>query len=268
MKKTGSNHRPLILVTNDDGVDAKGIKALVDVVRPFGDVLVVASNSPMSGMSHAITVKYPLFLKSVHEEEGLQIFESNGTPADCVKLAIEAYLNRLPDFLVSGINHGSNSSVSTHYSGTMGGAREGAIHGIPSIAFSLLNYYPDADFTYAKTYCREIFSMVLQNGMSKGICYNVNIPDGDNIKGIKVCRQAMGSWVEKFEKRLNPRGQAYYWLTGYYENYEPEAQDTDEWALANGYVSVVPCTIDATHREEIDKLKSSGFEKISQDIIT
>ncbi|TCO07325.1 5'/3'-nucleotidase SurE [Natronoflexus pectinivorans] len=263
MEKNSTNHRPLILVTNDDGVEARGLKALIEVVRPFGDLLVVASDQPMSGMSHAITVKYPLYLTKVTDEPGLEIYKTNGTPADCIKLAMNSLLEKKPDFVVSGINHGTNSSVSMHYSGTIGGAREGALHGIPAIGFSLLDHHPEADFSNAIHYCREIFSFVLSNGMEQGICYNVNVPKGKSINGIKVCRQAKGVWVEEFDKRIDPRGRTYYWLTGHFRNNEPESTDTDEWALNNGYVSVVPCTIDSTHQPSLEHLKSAGLDRVA-----
>lgn len=264
MEKIRKNHRPLILVTNDDGVMAGGIKALVEAVRSFGDVVVVAPDAAMSGMSHAITVKVPLTLTKVSEEDGLKVYKTNGTPADCVKLSINALFDDKPDFVVSGINHGTNSSVSVHYSGTVGAAREGALNGIPSIGFSLLNYNADADFSTAVKYCRMVFNYFLTEGMENGIYYNVNIPDGQSVKGIKVCRQARGTWTEEFEKRVDPRGKIYFWLTGYFVNNEPENDDTDEWALANGYVAVVPCSVDVTHYSSLERLKQREmplFEK-------
>ena len=263
MEKKDSNHRPLILVTNDDGVNAGGIKALVEAVRTFGDVVVVAPDQAMSGMSHAITVKVPLYLTKIHSEEGLEIYKTNGTPGDCIKLAINTLLPKLPDFVVSGINHGTNSSVSMHYSGTMGGAREGTLNGIPSIGFSLLDYCADADFSTAILYCREIFASILKHGIENGVCYNVNIPKGKSINGIKICRQAKGRWVEEFDKRVDPRGRTYYWLTGNFENHEPDSTDTDEWALNNDYVSIVPCAIDATHMRSFEQLKKSGLELVA-----
>lgn len=263
MQRVSSNHRPLILVTNDDGVQAGGIKALIEVVRPYGDVVVVAPDQAMSGMSHAITVKVPLYLTHIHSEKGLDIYKCNGTPADCVKLAINSLLDRMPDFVVSGINHGTNSSVSMHYSGTVGGAREGVLNGIPSIAYSLLDYHADADFSTAIHFCREIFSSVISHGIEAGVCYNVNIPQGKSINGIKICRQAKGRWVEEFDERIDPRGRTYFWLTGHFKNHEPEATDTDEWALENGFVSIVPCTIDATHQPSVDRLKNIGLDRVS-----
>jgi 5'-nucleotidase len=263
MEKIKANHRPMILVTNDDGVDAKGIKSLVEAVRPFGEVVVVASDQAMSGMSHAITVKVPLYLTKIHAEEGLQIYKTNGTPADCVKLAINVLFEKKPDFVVSGINHGTNSSVSMHYSGTVGGAREGVLNGIPSIGFSLLEYGADADFSTAIKYARAIFQTMLTHGMAEGIYYNVNIPAGKEVKGVKICHQSKGRWVEEFEKRVDPRGRTYFWLTGHFENHEEANLETDEWALNNGYVSVVPCTVNATHAPTMDELRAQGIEQIS-----
>ncbi|MDG5800833.1 5'/3'-nucleotidase SurE [Marinilabiliaceae bacterium ANBcel2] len=260
------NNRPLILVTNDDGVTAKGIDTLINVVKVFGDVVVVAPGRAMSGMSHAITTRIPLYLRTVKKEEGLSVYKSNGSPADCVKIAVNYLLDRKPDFVVSGINHGSNSSVSMHYSGTMGGAREGTLFGIPSIAFSLLDYRADADFSTASYYVGEIFRWVFEHGIAKGVSYNVNIPPGDNLKGIKICRQAKGRWVEQFERRVDPRGRDYFWLTGYYDNHEPDATDTDEWALANNYVSLVPCSVDATDFESVERLKENGLESVPSHI--
>jgi 5'-nucleotidase len=263
MEKIKSNHRPMILVTNDDGVEAKGIKSLIEAVRPFGDVVVVAPDQAMSGMSHAITVKVPLYLTKIHSEEGLQIYKSNGTPADCVKLAIHVLFDKKPDCVVSGINHGTNSSVSMHYSGTVGGAREGVLNGIPSIGFSLLEYGLDADFSTAVKYVRAIFNNVLTHGMDDGIFYNVNIPAGNEVMGVKVCLQSKGRWVEEFEMRVDPRGRTYFWLTGHFENHEVANLETDEWALNSGYVSVVPCSLDATHAPSLDVLRSQGIEQIS-----
>jgi len=263
------NHRPTILVTNDDGVKAKGIEALIEVVRPFGNVVVVAPFGAMSGMSHAITVKEPLFLTKMSEEEGLAIYATNGTPADCIKLAFNQVLAKKPDFVVSGINHGTNSSVSVHYSGTVGGAREAALYGVPAIGFSLLDHSSDADFTPAIEKSRTIFNYFLTHGLRPDVYLNVNIPAGNELKGIKVCRQAKGGWIEEFEARKDPRGNNYFWLTGRFQNNEPTSYDTDEWALSQGYVSVVPCTIDLTHNELLSELSNSELnsKSVSEDKI-
>jgi 5'-nucleotidase len=249
--------KPLILVTNDDGIEAKGLKELVEVVKPFGDVTVVAPADAQSGMSHAITVKFPLRVKKVREEAGTTFFKCYGTPVDCVKLAFNQLLDRKPDMLVSGINHGSNSSTSVFYSGTIGAALEGCINEVPSIGFSLLSLDPDADFTAARSIASRIIGHVLQNGLPGSVCLNVNIPKGslEEIQGIKVCRQNKGFWREEFDKRTDPMGKNYFWLTGYYYNCEPEAEDTDEWALRNKYVAVVPLHTDLTAYNMIEKIR-------------
>ena len=248
--------RPLILVTNDDGVHSKGIDSLIEMVRPYGDVVVVAPSQSNSGMSHAITVKNPLYLAKLHEENGLSIYKSNGTPVDCVKLAINQLLERKPDICISGINHGSNSSVSTHYSGTVGAAREGAINGLNSIAFSLLSYDADADFSHCVPVFLPVFKYVLNNGLPGGTFLNVNAPNIQNISGAKVCRQAKGRWVEEFLEHEDPRKRKYYWLTGHFVNYEPDAEDTDEYVLNHGFVSVVPVQIDTTDYTNMDIFKA------------
>lgn len=254
------NHRPLILVTNDDGVDALGIRTLREVAREFGNVVVVAPDSAQSGMSNAITVKVPLFLKKVHSEKGLYIYKSNGTPVDCVKLSLNSLLPRTPDLVLSGVNHGSNSSSSVHYSGTLGGAREGVMNEIPSVGFSLLDYSPDADFSAAIPFIRQVVQQVLQFGLPTSTFLNVNIPKGNTLKGIKVVRQARGKWVEEFVEREDPRKQKYYWLTGFFQNLEPNAIDTDEYVLEHGFVSVVPCTLDITDHGAMEQLKAQSYE--------
>jgi 5'-nucleotidase len=251
----------LILVTNDDGVEAKGLKSLIEMVREFGKVIVVAPEESQSGMSHAITTKFPIRVRTVKKEEGLEIYSCSGTPVDCVKLALHQLLGRKPDMLVSGINHGSNASVSVVYSGTMAAAIEGGINKITSIGFSLLDYSADADFETAGIYVRRIIEKVFMNGIAEGICLNVNIPVGkeNELKGIKVCRQTDGYWQEEFEKRIDPGKREYYWLTGYFSNSEPLADDTDEWALQNKFVSVVPIRIDFTSYSRIKELKKWKF---------
>ncbi|KAF5078487.1 5'-nucleotidase SurE [anaerobic digester metagenome] len=253
---------PVILVTNDDGINAKGIKALVDMVKPFGRIVVVAPDEGNSGMSHAITSKLPLRLKKRKGEvEGVEYYSADGTPADCVKLAMNQVFTVQPDLLVSGINHGSNSSVSIFYSGTMGATIEGCLYGIPSIGFSLLDFSSDADFSGAVAFGRQVVKQVLEKGLATDTCLNVNIPvlPVDAIKGIKVCRQNRGVWREEFEKRTDPHGRDYFWLTGYFHNSEPNATDTDEWALNNGYVSVVPIHIDLTAYAEVERIKQWDF---------
>lgn len=254
--------KPLILVTNDDGVEAKGLKALIEAVKPLGKVMVVAPAEPQSGMSHAITVKVPLRITKLTEEKDLLIYKCYGTPVDCVKMAFNHLLTEKPDILLSGINHGSNASTSVFYSGTMGAALEGCINEITSIGYSLLNLDHNADFTAAQYYVDKITRKVLENGLPKTICLNVNIPDleQDKIAGIKICRQNKGYWREEFDKRTDPAGKHYFWLTGYFHNSEPEATDTDEWALSNNYVSIVPLHIDLTCHDTLKTLNTWHFE--------
>ena len=258
IQKKVMNERPLILITNDDGVSAKGIKELTEVMRLFGDVVIVAPERHMSGMSNAITVDSPIRVNKIVEEEGFQVYRCSGTPVDCVKLAFNQILDRYPDFVVSGINHGSNSAISVVYSGTMGAALEGSIHGIPSIGFSLDDYDPDADFSRAKIYVARVFQQVAENGLPPFVCLNVNIPKGD-VKGTKVCRQSSGKWVEEYDKRIDPHKRDYYWMTGYFKNFEEEVVDTDLTALANGYVSVVPVNADMTCYETFESMKTWRF---------
>lgn len=239
----------LILVSNDDGVAAKGLKTLVKAASKFGKVVVVAPAEVMSGMSHAITIKTPLRARRIEKSSSLEIYSCQGTPVDCVKLAINQLLDgNLPDLVLSGINHGSNSSSSVVYSGTMAVAMEGCINQIPSIGFSLLSYDPDADFDAAGIIVEKVISNVLENSLPAGVCLNVNVPDVpyNELKGIKICRQAKGLWKEEFVKRVDPHKSEYYWLTGYYLNLEEDSEDTDEYALSKNYVSVVPIQIDMT----------------------
>jgi 5'-nucleotidase len=254
-------HRPLILVTNDDGIEAKGLLALIEAVKSFGKVMVVAPAEPQSGMSHAITVKTPLQVKKLFEDDDLIQYECIGTPVDCVKIAFNQLLSQKPDLLVSGINHGSNSSSSVFYSGTMGAALEGCINEIPSIGFSLLSLDPDADFSASKYFVEKIIHKVLANGLPKSICLNVNVPPmpEDKIAGIKVTRQTRGFWKEEFDKRIDPLGRSYYWLTGHFHNDEPEAPDTDEWALKNNFVSIVPLHVDLTCYDTLRIIKDWNF---------
>ena len=250
--------RPLILITNDDGIYAKGLKELTDVMRLFGDVAVVAPEMAMSGMSSAITVERPLRVKQVEKEEGYALYKCNGTPVDCVKVGFNHLLDRLPDFVVSGINHGSNSSVSVVYSGTMGAAIEGSLHGVPSIGFSLCDYDADADFTRAKMWVARVFQTVVENGLPYMTCLNVNIPQGD-VEGIEVCRQTSGKWVEELDKRTDPHQRDYFWLSGYFKNFEPDIPGTDVYALEKKMVAVVPVKADMTCQESIAQMKNWRF---------
>jgi 5'-nucleotidase len=252
------NRRPLILVTNDDGVNAPGIKTLIDMAREFGKVVAVAPDEGRSGMSHAITIKYPLRVNKIREEKDFAFYSCTGTPADCVKLAVNQILERKPDILLSGINHGSNSSISVVYSGTMAAAIEGGLHGIPSIGLSITDFSSNPDFTACKLYGNKIIENTLLNGIPGGVCLNVNVPKApvEEVKGIKICRQTRGLWIEEFDKRIDPRRREYFWLTGYFDNYEPDAEDTDEWALKNKYVSVVPVKVDFSDLDAMKKLRS------------
>lgn len=252
------DNKPLILITNDDGIFAKGIKELVRAVKDLGEVWIVAPDRAQSGKGHGVTLDMPLWYRPAKFEEDVRAFKCSGTPADCVKIALFKILDRKPDLILSGINHGSNSSVNILYSGTMGAAMEGALHKIPSIGFSLLNFAPDSDFTTAGEYARKITEKVLTMKSEKPVCLNVNIPydDPQNIKGIKICRQASGEWREFFDERYHPSNRRpYYWLTGNFYNFEPQAADTDEWALANGYVSVQPVTCDCTDYSAMSALQ-------------
>ncbi len=245
--QTDNTHRPLILVVNDDGITAPGIRALVEAVRPLGEVIVVAPDSPQSGMGHAITINKPLRLSKVEIFEGIASYHCSGTPADCVKIAVDKVMHRHPDLCVSGINHGSNSSINVLYSGTMSAAVEASLEGIPAVGFSLCDYRHEADFSVATHFARIICQQILANGLAEASLLNVNIPklSQTEIKGIKICRQAIAKWEEEFIQRQDPYGRDYYWLTGNFVNHD-HGTDTDEWALANGYVSVVPVQYDLT----------------------
>ena len=248
--------RPLILVTNDDGITAPGIRSLIRVMNSIGDVIVVAPDSPQSAMGHAITINNTLYCKKEHIDNGPQKeFSTSGTPADCVKLAVHELLDRKPDLCVSGINHGSNSSINVIYSGTMSAAIEAGMSEIPAIGFSFLNYNWDADFSAAESYIKTLCLKVLEKGLQKGIVLNVNVPNlaKKDIKGLKVCRQANANWVEKFDKRQSPMGRNYYWLTGEFINHD-KGKDTDEWALKEGYISVVPVQFDLTAHQYLSEL--------------
>ena len=255
--------KPLILVTNDDGITAPGIRTLIEVMNEIGDVVVVAPDSPQSGMGHAITINSTLFVEKVTVDKGnQQEYSCSGTPADCVKLAVKQILKRRPDLCVSGINHGSNSSINVIYSGTMSAALEAGIEGIPAIGFSLLDYNWNANFEPSKKFIKTIVENALENKIPNGVVLNVNIPNLEekDIKGIKVCRQAKANWEEKFDKRKNPQGRDYYWLTGEFVNLD-NGDDTDEWALEHGYISVVPVQFDLTAHHAMQDLNSWKLNK-------
>ena len=240
--------RPLILVTNDDGITAPGIRTLISVMNELGDVIVVAPDSPQSGMGHAITLDSTIYCDAITIDEGPQLeYRCSGTPADCVKMAISEILNKKPDLCVSGVNHGSNSSINVIYSGTMSAAVEAGIEGIPAIGFSLLDYSWNAKFDHLKAAIKKIAENVLERGLPDGVVLNVNFPkvESKKFKGIKICRQARANWVEEFDKRVNPQGKEYYWLTGKFINLD-NGEDTDLWSLKNGYIAIVPVGFDMT----------------------
>ncbi|MBS4065484.1 MAG: 5'/3'-nucleotidase SurE [Chitinophagaceae bacterium] len=241
--------QPVILITNDDGVTAPGIRNLAEAVKDLGKVIMVAPDKPQSGMGHAITIGYPLRMHQLHLIDGVETWQTTGTPVDCVKLAVDKILRRKPDICLSGINHGANHSINVIYSGTMSAAIEASIESIPSIGFSLLNYSMEADFSASKIYARKIVEQVLSmKNVDKHLCLNVNIPNAEAslIKGIKVCRQAYAKYEEDFDERHDPTGKKYYWLTGEFKNFD-KGKDTDVWALKNNYVSVVPVQFDLTN---------------------
>ena len=262
--------RPLILVTNDDGITAGGIRNLVEVARQFGEVLVVAPDSPQSAQGHAITIETPVFVRESDVfGEGVKAYECSGTPVDCVKLAKSVLLKgRTPDLCVSGINHGSNAAVNIIYSGTLSAAMEASLEGIPSVGFSYLDYQADADFGPCLPYVRHIIRHVLENGMAEGSLYNVNIPkvEDGGIRGLRVCRQANARWVEEYVAGEDPRGRPYYWLTGRFVN-DDKREDTDAKALQEGYVSLVPSHHDLTNHLALRSLKAleAEFQVASQE---
>lgn len=247
----------LILVTNDDGIYAKGLEALVDAVKQFGHVLVIAPHEGQSSMAHAITVKVPIRIEKIKGNNGVDIYSCSGTPVDCIKLAINHLVTTTPSLVVSGINHGSNASASIIYSGTMAAAIEGCLNGIPSIGFSLLDFSRDADFSGAKKHVKNIIEKVLREGLQAGTCLNVNIPKENvsPVKGIRICRQTKGFWQEEFDRRTDPMNREYFWLTGEFNNMEPDSEDTDEWALAHNYISIVPVKVDFTDYDSLQQLK-------------
>lgn len=253
--------KPLILVTNDDGITAPGIRNLIAVMAEIGEVVVVAPDSPQSGMGHAITVNNTLYLNKISAENAaITEYNCSGTPVDCVKLAVHEILKCKPDLCVSGINHGSNSSINVIYSGTMSAAVEAGIEGIPAIGFSLADFSWNADFEATKPFIKKIALQVLEHSLPDGTVLNVNFPKlkGEDIKGIKICRQAKARWMERFDKRQTPYGKDYYWLTGEFVN-QDKGEDTDEFALANGYVSVVPVQFDMTAHHAIQQLNTWDF---------
>ena len=276
-----TNERPLILISNDDGYQAKGINELIKMVAPLGDLLVCAPDGPRSGFSCAFSATTPLTLtrhdypSSLHtpHSTNIEVWSSNGTPVDCVKLALARLVTRRPDLVIGGINHGDNGSVNSHYSGTMGVVMEGCMKYIPSVAFSLCDHHDDADFEPLRPYIVDITRRVLEKGLPKGVCLTVNVPTpsqppqgealgqsptGDTeraFRGVRVCRMAQGSWLNEVTTCHHPRGYDYHWMVGHYRNDEPEAEDTDNWALHHGYVAITPTTFDVTAYEAMEGLK-------------
>jgi len=248
MAKALTKKLPTILITNDDGITAPGIRNLVEAVKGLGRIVVVAPDKPQSGMGHAITIGQPLRMNKVDIFEGVESWQTSGTPVDCVKLAVDKVLHRKPDICLSGINHGANHSINVIYSGTMSAAMEASIESIPSIGFSLMSYNYEADFAPARHYVREIVRTVLNRKMDKHLLLNVNIPSIplELIKGVKICRQAYAKYEEDFKQRKDPHGKSYYWLTGAFVNFD-KGRDTDVWALENNYISMVPVQFDLTN---------------------
>jgi len=267
------NKRPLLLISNDDGYQAKGINVLIDIVSAIGDVVVCAPDGARSGFSCAFSAATPLVLTLREERPGVQIWSSNGTPTDCVKLALARLVDRTPDIVIGGINHGDNASVNSHYSGTMGVVMEGCMKLIPSVAFSLCDHSADADFSPLRPYIVRYTRYVLSHGLPQGVCLNINFPklggDGDEAvpadsgcgplreyRGVRVCRMARGSWLNEITTCHHPRGYDYHWMVGHYNNDEPEAEDTDRWALDHGYVAITPTTFDVTAYEALQTLRN------------
>jgi 5'-nucleotidase len=252
--------RPLIVVCNDDSIFAPGIQALIEAVKPLGDLLVVAPDSPQSGMGHAITINSTLRVNLIESTPGLERYSCSGTPVDCIKMAVTHLAkNRKISLVVSGINHGSNSSINVIYSGTMSAAVEACIEGIPAIGFSLLDYSWEADFSQALPHVTQIAQKILTSGLPAGVCLNVNLPKGP-VKGSRLCRQAHAMWVEEMDERTDPRGGKYYWLTGHFENMD-QGTDTDEFALSEGYISIVPVQTDLTAYRAFTFLEENGFSQ-------
>lgn len=248
--------RPLILITNDDGVTAKGIQVLEEVTLEFGDVVVMAPEHNSSGTGHSITSSRPLRAKEIKQASGLSVYCCDGTPVDCVKLAVEHFCPRIPDLVLAGINHGSNSSINVLYSGTMGAVLEANALGLPSIGFSLLNHNPEADFSGCIPSVKQIITTTLEHGLPADISLNVNIPrlPASDIKGIQICHEARAFWRDSFEKRIDPQGHPYWWLTGKFDCENP-TEASDEWALRNGFVSIVPIHLDFTHYPSLEELR-------------
>ena len=249
-----TKEKPLILITNDDGYNAKGIKELTEAMKGLGEIIVFAPDSHQSGMSSAITTSNPIRARIYHQEEDFTAYMCSGTPVDCVKLALNMFVNRKPDLLVSGINHGSNAGISVLYSGTVAAAIEGCVFDVPSLAFSLCDFTPDADFSATKKVAHKLAKKVLKEGLPKGICLNINVPVGE-VKGIKMATQTQGKWVNEYQRAKDGVERDVFWMTGNFENWETENEKNDEWALANGYAAVVPVKIDMTAYDIMQEFK-------------
>ena len=247
--------RPLILISNDDGYHAKGINCLIEWVRDFGDVIVCAPERARSGFACAFSATTPLTLKLRRKQDGVEVWSCNGTPVDCVKMALAELCPRKPDLVIGGINHGDNASVNIHYSGTMGITLEGCMKYIPSVAFSLCDYRDDADFEPMRPYVCQMVQRVLKEGLPLGVCLNINFPLGAQFKGIKVCRMAKGTWGNEVTRCHHPRGYDYWWMVGTYTNDEPDAEDTDNWALNHGFIAITPTQTDVTAYEMLARMK-------------
>jgi 5'-nucleotidase len=248
--------RPLLLISNDDGYLAKGVNSLVEMLSDLGDIVVCAPEDARSGFSCAFSATNPLRLQLREKRAGVEIWSCNGTPVDCVKLALAEIVSRKPDMVIGGINHGDNGSVNAHYSGTMGVTLEGCMKYIPSVAFSLCDHRDDAEFEPMRPLIREITKRVLAEGLPTGVCLNVNFPLVPEYKGVRVCRMAHGTWGNEVTKCHHPRGYDYWWMVGSYTNDEPEAEDTDNWALTHGFVAITPTQIDLTAYQAIDIIRS------------
>lgn len=263
MENKETCQRPLVLIANDDGYQAQGIRLLADIVRGMDvDVLVCAPDGGRSGYACAFTAAHPLRLQCRHREPGFEVWSCDGTPVDCVKLAIDQLCGgRQPSVVLGGINHGDNSTVNNHYSGTMGVAMEGCLKYIPSAAFSSCHYDPEADLEPLRPWVRRIVGHMLERGLPRGFCLNVNFPARQSFEGVRICRMTFGRWVNEVVTRHHERGYDYHWMVGEYHNDEPEAEDTDQWALGHGYVAITPVRMDVTAYELMDELATWELEE-------
>ncbi|MCQ2307412.1 MAG: 5'/3'-nucleotidase SurE [Bacteroidales bacterium] len=250
-------NKPRILIANDDGFQAKGLRKLTDLMRQIGEVMVISTEQPMSAQSHSMTIREPLRVNLLEKDVDYVKYVCNGRPVDCVKIGYQYFMSEKPDIVVSGINHGSNASTNVVYSGTMAAVIEACMNGIPAVGFSLDCYDPDACFDHLDNYIIGFTKKVLDEGLPDGVCLNVNFPafSEEGIKGIKICQQAKARWSEKYERRVDPFGRDYFWLTGEFIEQDSE-ENTDVKALNNNYVSVVPIQYDWTAYNVIDKFKT------------